>query len=168
MAINGFSYTVSWSDFTVVQARPPGVPEDAQIHTEIRPGKFTLGRKGRSVTITDVDIEIALVAADCWVLSSQNNNNDLLKHEQGHYDIVALNAKELYRSLVGLSAASTHALQIRATKLQKSLQRKVTKVNASYDTLTNHSRNTTTQQIWDQKIIVEKQKPDGSTDNLPS
>ena len=168
MPLNNFSYTLSWSDFTTVPSRPHGVEEDAQIHSEIRPGKFTLARKGRSVTITDVDIEIALVSTDCWVLSSQANNADLLRHEQGHYDIIALNARELYKTLVGLSAASVHALQTQASKLQATIQRKVTSVDARYDTRTDHSRNTTIQQTWNRRIAAEKQKPDGSIDNLPS
>jgi hypothetical protein len=166
MAINGTSYSLSWSDFTSVSTRPQGVTEDAQVHPEIRPSNFKIARKGRSVTITDLDIDVGLVSADCWVLSTAKNN-DLLKHEQGHFDIIAINAKELYKKLVGLSAASVQALQTSATQLQAKLQRKVTTVDARYDTQTDHSRKKNEQQKWDQQIASEKQKPDGSIDNLP-
>ena len=167
MPVNGFSYAIAWSDFTTLTARPYGVTEDAQIHPEIGPGKIKLGRKGRSVSISAVDIDITLVAQDCWVLSSQNNNSDLLSHEQGHYDIIAICAREMYNSFIKLFAASVHELQTQATKVQETFQRKVAKVDELYDTQTDHSRNKTNQQTWNHKIAAEKQKPDGSIDNLP-
>ena len=167
MSLTGFSYTLSWSGFTTVSARPQGVKEDAQIHPEIRPGKFTLGRKGRSVTITDMEMEVTIVSADCWVLSSFVNNSDLLNHEQGHFDIMAINARELYNKLVGLSAASVSALQTLATQTQEKFQRRVTTVDERYDSQTNHSIDKAQQKTWDQKIAAEKQKPNGSLDNLP-
>lgn len=167
MALNGFTYSVSWSDFSVVQSRPPNVPEDAQIHPEIRPSKFVLGKKGRLVIIKDVQIDIALVSSDCWVLSTQASNTALLKHEQGHYDIVALSARELFNGFLALSADSTHKLQEKATALQESMHKKVELVNQRYEDKTKNSRNTSEQAIWDKRLGAEKQKPDGSIDNLP-
>lgn len=168
MALNGFTYNVTWADFIKVPTRPQGVTEDAQIHPEIVPGNFVLGKKGRAMIIKDVDIDISLVAQDCWVLSTQTTNSDLLSHEQGHYDIIALCAREMLKGFLALTAPSVHELQTRATSLQEKFQRKVATIDARYDVKTNHSRNQSVQHTWDQKIAAEKQKPDGSIDNLPT
>ena len=166
MAIQNFNHLISWADFLKRQSRPAGVNEDAQIHPEISPGKIQLARKGKSVTITEVDLEITLVKSDCWVVESKKSDY-LLNHEQGHYDILAISARELYNSLMGLSAVSTHELQRTITKMQENIQKRVSAVDARYDAQTKHSLDKTVQESWDKKIREEKQKPDGSIDNLP-
>ncbi len=94
--------------------------------------------------------------------------DDLLKHEQGHYDIIALNAREMYQNLLTLSASSTHQLQEKVNGLQEKSAKKVKRVDERYDDQTDHSRKTSVQQTWNGRIAAEKSKPDGSIDNLPS
>jgi len=167
MPVNGFDTAISWSDFQTIPSRPHGVDEDAQIHPEMRPGNIKLGRKGNAVIITDVTIDIGLVSTDCWVVSAESSNSDLLKHEQGHYDIIALSAREFHSKLLKLSAKSTQGLQQQVDDLKSKMEKAVQKVDKRYDTQTDHSRNTQNQQLWNKKIAEEKQKPDGSIDNLP-
>lgn len=166
MPLHNFNYLVTWSDFITRSSRPTGITEDAQIHPELSPGEIKLARKGKSVTIKEVDIEISLIKSDCWVVDGSQSDY-LLKHEQGHYDILAISAREFYNSLIGLSAASTHELQKTVTKLQEDVQRRVARVDARYDAQTKHSLDKTVQDSWDKKINAEKQKPNGSIDNLP-
>ena len=166
MAVNNFTYSVAWSDFNQVPSKPNGVTEDAQIHPEMSFSNFKLARKGKSVTITDVDVNIALVAADCWVVAKQMSN-ELLKHEQGHYDILAISAREFYKSLIGQSASSVHDLQKNVTKMQAALATKTATVDARYDTKTKNSQDKKEQQNWDKQIAAEMLKADGSIDNLP-
>jgi Bacterial protein of unknown function (DUF922) len=161
-----FSYPVSWSDFIQKSSRPAGETEDAQIHPEMGFSNFQLKAVGRGVGIKDVDININLVTNDCWVVTSQMTNG-LLQHEQGHYDIIAISAREFYNVLLGLSAASTHALQTKVTELRTRFQQKATTVDKRYDTQTDHSRKTQQQQQWDKAIAAEKQKSNGSISNLP-
>ncbi|WP_158070029.1 DUF922 domain-containing protein [Cnuella takakiae] len=125
-----------------------------------------LKSKGKSVGIADIDIKLYLVSEECWVVTKEMSNY-LLKHEQGHYDILALSARELYKKLLTLSALNTQQLQESVTQLSEKTQERVKKVDERYDQQTNHSRDKAAQQIWDQKIAAEKQKPDGSIDNLP-
>jgi hypothetical protein len=169
MALNqtDFTYQVSSSDFKKVAARPGGVKEDAQIHPETRPGKFTLGKNGNAIVIKDVEINIGLVADDCWMLSNLSGNADLMKHEQGHYDIVAISARELYKGLLKLSANTTRDLQKKVDEFKDGIQKLVTAVDDRYDRQTDHSRKTKEQQQWNKAIEAEKQKPDGSLANLP-
>jgi hypothetical protein len=166
MPLQNFNHLISWSDFISRQSRPTGVNEDAEIHPEMSYSNVKVGRKGKSVIITDLDVNIDLVKSDCWVVENQKSDY-LLKHEQGHYDILAISAREFYNSMKNLSAPSTHELQKLVTKLQEDTQRNVARVDARYDTQTKHSLDKTTQESWDKKIRAEKQKPDGSIDNLP-
>ena len=115
MALSKFTYSLSWSDFTSLSARPHGENEDAQIHPDISFSNFQLARKGRAATISGVDVNISLVSNDCWVVRAQMTH-DLLTHEQGHYDIIALTAREFYNSLLNFTAKSTRALETSITE----------------------------------------------------
>lgn len=166
MPLHNFNHFISWPDFISRTSRPTNVSEDAQIHPEIRPGKIKLASKGKAVTIAEVDISIGLVKSDCWVVESKKSDY-LLNHEQKHYDIVAISAREFYNALLKMSASSTHELQTMVTNLQENVQKRVAEVDARYDDQTKHSLDKTIQDSWDKKIAAEKQKPDGSIDNLP-
>lgn len=166
MAINGFNDTISWSQFNKRASRPAGQNEDAQIHPEVIPANINFKTKGKAVIITNADIDIELVSDDCWVVSSQMTS-ELLKHEQGHYDIIALSAREMYKNLLALSAASPHTLEQKLNGLKEKAQIKVKRVDKRYDDKTDHSRNKAIQEKWNKAIATEKQKPDGSIDNLP-
>src|SRR5688572_28089885 len=102
MAVEGFTTNISWSQFQQISSRPAGATEDAQIHPEMSFSNFKLKSKGKSVAIADVDIKLYLVTDDCWVVTKEMSA-DLLKHEQGHYDILALSARELYQKLLTLT-----------------------------------------------------------------
>lgn len=166
MPLNNFDRTLSWSDFNQQLGQPGGVTEFAQIHPDIAPGEFVLGRVRNAITITDVTIDLNLIAEDCWVVASRMTD-DLLKHEQGHYDILAIGAREFYNTLVGLSSSTTNALQRRVDQLKERFAQQATRVDARYDTKTNHGINTSVQQTWDQKIAAAKANPRGRLADLP-
>ncbi len=168
MPVNNFNYQLSstWSDFNPRSSRPTGVNEDAQIHPEMSFSAFQPGRKGNAIIIADVTIDIAVVPDDTWVVTSQQSP-DLLKHEQGHYDILAICAREIYNAILALSGRSTNDLQTKINSTKERIGRKVTQIDVRYDTRTNHSQNTTEQQTWDQRIATVKQNPNGTLDDLP-
>ena len=166
MAVNNFDHSVSWSSFNELSARPANVKEDAQIHPEMAFSNFQVGKKGNAVIIKDVDIDIDLVRDDCWVVTSKKST-DLLKHEQGHYDILAICAREMYNAFLEITAKSTHDLQTKMEKVKTKLGDKVTVDDKRYDTKTNHGIDKTIQQTWDQKIDSIKKNPKGTLDDLP-
>jgi hypothetical protein len=166
MALNNFDTNISWSQFKKLSARPVGQNEDAQIHSEISFSNFKLAKKGSAITITDVDINIQLVPVDCWVVADQMSA-DLLKHEQGHYDILALNAREIQKELLKVTAASTQKLQAKVNDLQTKASQRVKTMDDRYDSATDHSRKKDIQQIWDRKIDTAKKNPNGTLDYLP-
>ena len=166
MALNNFDYQVSWSDFVQVPAKPPGVLEDAEIVLQF-PQSYDYANGRNGIIVTNLKVDIGMASPECWVLSSQINNTDLLKHEQGHYDITALGAREFYNGLSGLSGATEDKLAIKIRTWRSSIQQKIDKANSNYDTQTNHSLNTGVQQTWDTKIDGAKKNPKGTVTDLP-
>jgi predicted secreted Zn-dependent protease len=167
MAVINFDTLVNWSQFSQLSARPSDKDEDAQISQQVSFSNFNLERKNGKLTIKDVDVRVSLVDGECWVVSNQMSDA-LLKHEQGHYDILALSARALYKALVGQGAATATELQQKALRLQASFGAQATTVNDRYDTQTNHSRNTTAQQLWNTRISEAKLNPQATLDNLPT
>ncbi len=165
MPLQNFNYSISWSDFTPQSSRPHGSDEDA-FTKSIYHHNYNYERNGNAVTISSADVTISMVTSQCWVVSAQSTN-DLLQHEQGHYDITALGAREFYNALLQLTAISVHALQTSIAHLHSRCQQKINSANRRYDTQTAHSQNTTVQQTWNRQITTEKQNPAGGIDNLP-
>jgi hypothetical protein len=165
MGVNNFNYTVSWSDFTQTSSRPPGEHEDAHIHTRMNLA-YQMGGKGNATIISSADIDVLIVSEDCWVVTS-GMKADLLKHEQGHYDIQALVAREFYDKLMALSAPTDDKLRTKIRQLETNFQQVTNRTNARYDRSTDHSNNSSVQQTWDQKIETAKRNVNGTVNDLP-
>src|SRR4030095_5887454 len=95
-------YSVSWSDFNHIPARPANAKEDAKIKIHY-PYSYDNSRDKNSAKATSVTMNIEAVTNACGVVSA-DTTDELLKHEQGHYDITAIGARELYDKISGLSA----------------------------------------------------------------
>lgn len=165
MPLNNFDYAISWPDFTSQPSKPHGEDEDAFTKASYR-HSYNYTRNGNAVTVTDATVDITMVTPQCWVVTGQATN-DLLQHEQGHFDITALGAREFYNTLLNVTALSVRELQTKISAAHTRYQRKIDRANIRYDSQTDHSQNTQVQQQWNQQIANEKQKPDGSIDNLP-
>lgn len=165
MSLNNFNYLVSWSDFTRVSARPTNEDEDAYIHTRMHLS-YQMGGRGRSTIISSAEVNVLIVTSDCWVVSSEAND-ELLRHEQGHFDIQALVAREFYNQVIALTAATDRAMQRLISQLQTRLEQSTASVNERYDTVTNHKLNVAVQRTWDQRIEAAKLNPNGLVTDLP-
>jgi len=166
MAVNNFDNLISWSDFMPVAVRPPGSNEDAEIIVKFPQSyDYSLGKK--TAIITNLTVDIIMASPECWVLNSQAKNMDLLKHEQGHYDITALGAREFHAGLTGMSAANEEALKKKIRKLRDSVQAKINRANLNYDNQTNHGLKTPLQQTWNKEIDTAKKNPKGVVNDLP-
>lgn len=141
--------------------------EAAQIHPEVSFSNFQLTRSKTAVVVKDVDIKVSLVAVDCWVIDQQQSDS-LLKHEQGHFDICAISARDLYKAILAVSAKSTQDLQVEISKLQLKFAQKAALTDANYDNFTNHGSKADIQLQWDQIIETTKKNVNGTIDNLPS
>lgn len=118
-ALSGVDYKLRWTDFQSVAAAPsitppPAYPPAAMTHAEIAvngaqidlvwqgaPGPFYMIRNSLVVRVS--------IQPDSWRLASVSTWPGpeqvwLIKHEQGHYDITALLARDYYqrvRSIIG-------------------------------------------------------------------
>ena len=164
MPLTGFDHQISWNQFRKRNSRPRGVDEDAEIHTEAPFAYMRREQNGRFV-ITTVNVNIRVVRAQSWVVRSAQTNR-LLQHEQGHYDIQALGAREQHNRMLNLSEPALRELEAHVRELNAEIQRKVDDTNARYDRETNHSTNRTQQNSWDNRIANAKASPAGTLDNL--
>jgi predicted secreted Zn-dependent protease len=149
-----------------VPARPPGADEDAEIVLKF-PQKYDYAIDKNAVTITTLSVDIGMNSPLCWVVSSQASNMDLLKHEQGHYDITALGAREFHDRLSGLVAKNETELNKKIKSIRDDVQARIDRANLNYDNQTNHSLNKQVQQTWEQKIDAAKKNPKGTVNDLP-
>ena len=167
MALTNFNKTISWRDFP--NPLPPGRSEDAVISVtwDIDP---TYATQGNAVILASYIVNVFLVKDDCAVVTSVANgpkSAELLKHEQGHFDIIALGAREFHSKVAGLTAATEKDLDKKIKDLSDKIGQKADIVDARYDTVTNHSINTQVQQTWNLKIDAAKKNAIGTVDNLP-
>jgi predicted secreted Zn-dependent protease len=157
MAIKNWPSKINWAQFTELDIRPPGATTDAHIEVEYRnpPGKqFGITQVGKHYRLTDVNLVLKTIPGETWVVKGKQNK-ELLKHEQGHWDILGLVAREYQRKLRGLRAASVDQLRTRVQTLEARMLEKGEKFNSGtggYDTETNHGRIRPQQKRWDALI----------------
>jgi hypothetical protein len=166
MPLDGFEHQISWSEFNPRKERPKG--NDADGFTKaVSKFSYTSGRgEGNAIIIKSADASISMDTKQSWVVEGKKTG-ELLQHEQGHYDITALGVRELYTGLLKVKAKDVKSLNDRLKELNETIQKKINRTNIRYDEKTDHSRVKAEQEKWDKSIAAEKQKPDGSLDNLP-
>lgn len=166
MAVDGFNDSISWSGFTRYKARPADADSDAETYTEYRAPTINFGQKGKTVLVKSADVVVSLNTELSWVVEDKMTD-ELLKHEQGHYDITAIAARQYEKALLNLTAADAKSLQDKINQLDASYRGKISRTNKRYDKQTDHSQIKSAQEKWDKALIAEKKKLDGSLDNLP-
>ncbi len=165
MPLTGFDHQIRWSEFQKRNARPNGVDEDAEIHTAAPLNyNYSRGSDG-SFRVDTITVRVSVNSSASWVVRTAQNT-DLLQHEQGHYDIQALGARELYNRASNVSEGSVRDLQQRISEIGAEVQRKVDRANSRYDSETNHSRNRTQQLSWDRRLSAAKASQTSTLDNL--
>jgi len=144
---------LSWNDFLPVDSLPDGSGDDAQTATDmpgldnIRPvlghGKFSM---------PDLTLTVGLDRSQTMVLKTANKTAELLKHEQGHYDITVLTVRALARELEQLKAGSVAALGQQVNAVRSKHQQRADLLEKKYDKDTDHSRNQDEQKAWNDAI----------------
>ena len=149
----GWPRAIQWREFRNITARPSGVNEDAQISSEgvpdtnIRP-QLENGR----FRIPAITIRLTIVQNDTWVVADKKSD-DLLVHEQGHYDITGLLGRELGDALLAIRAADMAELQREVARILEHYRDQSEKLTKQYDeTDTDNGRNADEQQRWNKKL----------------
>lgn len=111
VTLAGWPRTLTWANFREVDSAPDGRTEAAQIHPEaVQPAEVGVAREGGTVRLRGYTVRVRIVRDDTWVVTSQKSDT-LLIHEQGHFDIVGLTARDMVADLAALRASSTAELQ---------------------------------------------------------
>lgn len=146
--LNGWPRAIGWDEFEEIQTRPAGVEEDAQIHSETDPpDNVTVVRKGGQFRLGPLTAEVRVVPEDTWVVAGKKSD-ELLSHEQGHYDITGLTGRDMLRDLAAIRAPSVKVLQRRVQKTIQRTQKLANALTTRYDDETKHGKDKSVQKNW--------------------
>lgn len=166
MPLDGFDHQLLWSEFTKLQTSPAGSDADGKTKAGSKLS-YTFARgEGRTIVVKTADVAIFMDTKRSWVVDGKMTD-ELLKHEQGHYDITALGVREFYEAFRNFKGKDAKSLDEKILAAGESAQKKIDAVNKRYDGQTEHFRKKAEQEKWNKAIAAEKQKSDGSLDNLP-
>lgn len=169
--LTGREKKLTWKDFGTPVKKPTPAPGQVAVaaHTEVN-YTFSINakRSGKEFELEDsVKIGIYLDTHKSWVADwvftqSQQFQDDLLNHEQGHYDLAALMYRDMFLELMqmkGQTFATTTELQKEINRIQASYATQ--KVHDKYDlpSEANHGRNATQQKVWDSYFQKAKTTP---------
>ena len=181
MAVHGFQRQLEWSDFREVEKSLDG-KHDAGFQPRYGWNCRTLtDRQTGDWRVTSATVSIQPNSANTWVVKGKKSN-ELLIHEQGHYDICAIGARMIeakLRALTGRKAESSD-LKVDATGFSVAGKRAadgqllqaglVDQVQDLYDSDpvcgTDHSRDKTNQAIWTIRIKHVHADPKGTLEDL--
>jgi len=178
-AMSGFPRNLTWGDFRSVQNSlvPP-----AQANTAAQ--WATTGWSARVVNgeyrVHGARVNVSIDRHNSWAVPGARTSAALLRHEQGHYDITGLIARDLIRKILDLSldVVIIGAMQgagntpqqhqnFAVRRLQSSINTYVQEANALsaklqtdpttradgiYDVQTNHGQNGNGQAAWNTRL----------------
>jgi len=130
--------TLTWAHFQKVR-RPK---DDTGSHASTG-HKISWAGSGKTIQIT-----LKLDTSKTWVIPAKASA-DLLRHEQGHWDIYVLKAEEMNRKLQTVSAGDLQAEF-------DSIASKYEEVDQQYDDETRHSEVAAKQEEWNCKLDAAK------------
>jgi len=151
--INGSSKNrlLTWDDFS-------GKPDKQSEHAANTAWKVNysytgLVFNGDSAKLKGLSITLGFDTEHSWIKEGKATAN-LLKHEQGHFDIGLLCLKEMVEQLNNVSFAKLNAGQ-KAQDLFNKILAKYTQINRQYDDETDHSKKKEGQEKWDRYFAVQ-------------
>lgn len=147
--ITGWTRNIRWSEFDERSARPAGESEDAYIEYSMDLNYGWTTDAGRTL-LSSIDILIEVTSAS-WVVGSERSD-ELLAHEQGHFDVAGLVYRQMGKDLSDLRAGSERALKSRVARIKREANRRALQLNRRYDSDTDHGTLDVRQQAWENLI----------------
>jgi hypothetical protein len=152
--LSGVPRTLKWTDFQAMTTAPGGVPfaaETVTTHkiTGVNPMKVEASRDEFLLLANSITVSVTL-APSSWRLTSVDNDQWLLRHEQGHYDVYALMVRDWFTDVVAMIPQPwTKAdLTEQMSSLQETYFDRIPSIQKAYDDDTGHSRNGEDQWEW--------------------
>jgi hypothetical protein len=155
---------ITWNMFRTVTSIA-GTTEEAQINPEmaglsaIRPER-TPGGKFR---LPGLALRVTLNRSNTMVLKTAAQTNELLAHEQGHFDLMVVSTRALARELEALEADTVEDLGALVQEARERHAERVQAIDEAYDRETDHSRDRGGQRKWDTAIVAAKSDPATTT-----
>ena len=168
--LEGHGETLGWQDFQA--AAPAGHTGDAALTDARFDAEYdyewddTPSHKG--FRVDHVQVTVTLDRASMWA-DKASRTAELLKHEQGHYDIVALIARDLFNELTGWDSGKLPKRFRKETDLKSAADRAVRQAKALaarlagtattvgvYDKQTRHMQDTKAQEEWDKALAAAR------------
>lgn len=145
-------HTLAWTDF---RGRVPSGQGNMNAMTavDIVFTGFGVQRTSSGGTIRDsLMVTVTLQRSRSWARPGSARTAVLLNHEQGHYNITALTARDMFIDLMQLknqSFSNTSALQAEVNRIRGRYNPQA--IHDKYDarTETDHGRNSASQRTWD-------------------
>lgn len=143
---------LTWTDF---QATPDYKHPYAAITYSGMSYGFSAEIIGGKVAV-NYTVNSFFVANKSWVKKRYMRDYVLLKHEQLHFDITELFARKFRKALSEMTFTKNVKTEIK--EVYHAITKEKAKLQELYDAETDHSKNTTAQKMWEQKIANELQK----------
>jgi DNA anti-recombination protein RmuC len=103
-------------------------------------------------SLPDLELTVSLNRSETMVVRSAQKTADLLKHEQGHFDITVLSVRAFAIELQRLNAPSAASLAQQIDALRQKHQRFADAIEEKYDEETDGSRSKDVQDEWNKAI----------------
>ncbi|HEY8256193.1 MAG TPA: hypothetical protein VIG08_00900 [Gemmatimonadales bacterium] len=171
--LEGHDETLDWRDFQgTAPANPAGDAAQTEARFDFQYDYEWDDSKGdhHGYRVNNVQVKVILDRASMWVVKGARSDA-LLKHEQGHYDIVALIARDLFNELTGWETPKAPKRFKKQTDLKtaadrlgrqaKALAARLSGTASSvgvYDTQTKHGQDTQAQDKWDKALEAARSK----------
>jgi len=150
--LTGWPRQISWNQFQEVGSRPAGEKEDAQIDTQTaQSDRVGVAREQGRFRLGDFEVKLKVIRSNSWVVTSQKSDT-LLAHEQGHFDITGLVARDLVKALGALRVDTTDELQREVSRLYEAYKAWGQGLSDQYDEETDHGRKVKPQSDWESRI----------------
>jgi hypothetical protein len=172
--LEGHDETLDWRDFqgAVPTKRTGGDDAQTEVRFDMQYDYEWDDTKGthHGYRVDHVQVKVELDRSSMWAVTASRTPT-LLKHEQGHYDIVALIARDLFNELTGWESANPPKRFRKETDLKtaadrlarqaKSLAARISGTSSSvgvYDKQTKHGQDTKAQDQWDKALEAARTK----------
>ncbi len=188
-AMSGFPRSLTWGNFRPVQASP-SPPHAAQVSAGFSMGGWSVHVVNGDYKVRGARVSVAPQSNGSWATAAARTDAGLLLHEQGHFDITGLIARDLIGKVLDLSFDQsviavcigsgdtansqlryvTRLFQADVTRFGQEARDLLARLNTNpntqadglYDTQTNHGSNSTGQQAWNSRL----QRIKASNDSL--
>jgi hypothetical protein len=161
--IEGWPKALAWTDFRKVRTAPDPARK-AHIEYALTPSHQKAKQRLGVDTwgLTNLKMRVRLNPTKTWIAEGKEDP-DVLRHEQGHFDIGGLIAREWWGTLRFTSGQGSADLAQKISAVERKKLSKSNRTNLQYDRETRHGEDLVQQNRWDQ--LLKKLKT--GTTNLP-